>query len=83
MTQNTETAESLWTAQEVAHFLKVSRSWVYHRVESGRLPHVRIGAMVRFHPHEIRACVAKLNSEPARVPNLNSSPRALRTRSRG
>ena len=50
--------ESLWTAQEVASFVKSSRSWVYKAAEAGTLPGVvRIGAMLRFRPEVIRAWV--------------------------
>src|SRR5690348_4565377 len=28
----------LWDAVDVAHFLKVSRSWVYHQAQAGMLP---------------------------------------------
>jgi excisionase family DNA binding protein len=49
------TFQSLWTANDVAAYLKVSRSWVYHRAESGELPYLRIGALLRFDPERIRA----------------------------
>jgi excisionase family DNA binding protein len=55
----------LWTAAEVAAFLKVSRSWVYHRLESGLLPHIRVGGLVRFDPSTIRAHVSSGCSSPA------------------
>jgi len=38
-------AEALWTANDVAAFLRVSRSWVYHRSESGDLPCLRVGGL--------------------------------------
>lgn len=47
--------ESLWTAREVALFLRVSRSWVYHKAEAGVLPHCRFGGHLRFEPDAIRA----------------------------
>ena len=47
--------ERLWTVADVAEFLQVSRSWVYHRAESGDLPCLRIGALVRFDPDAIKA----------------------------
>jgi excisionase family DNA binding protein len=46
--------ETLWDANDVAAYLKVSRSWVYHRAESGELPCLRVGALVRFEPEQIR-----------------------------
>ncbi|MCC6812315.1 MAG: helix-turn-helix domain-containing protein [Deltaproteobacteria bacterium] len=46
--------EELWDANDAARFLKVSRSWVYQRAEAGLLPHVRIGALLRFEPWTLR-----------------------------
>jgi excisionase family DNA binding protein len=48
-------SEPLWTAKDVANFLRVSRSWVYHRAEAGDLPCLQIGGLVRFEPERIRA----------------------------
>lgn len=45
----------LWTAIDVAKYLKVSRSWVYHRSEAGELPCIRIGGFLRFDPEAVRA----------------------------
>ncbi len=64
MLANADTDESLWTATDVAQYLKVSRSWVYHRSESGELPYVRIGALLRFQPNAIRA-YAEQSATPA------------------
>ena len=47
--------DGLWDANDVAAYLKVSRSWVYHRAEAGQLPCVRVGGLLRFDPSEIRA----------------------------
>ncbi len=41
----------------MAEFLGVSKSWVYQATASGRLPCVRIGALVRFDPAVIKAWV--------------------------
>jgi excisionase family DNA binding protein len=41
----------------VARYLKVSRSWVYHRAEAGLLPYLRVGALLRFEPAAVRAYV--------------------------
>ncbi len=41
----------------VAEFLGVSKSWVYQATASGKLPCVRIGALVRFDPTAIKAWV--------------------------
>lgn len=46
---------SLWTAREVATFLKCSTSWVYLHSEAGTLPSVRICGLRRFVPAEVAA----------------------------
>jgi excisionase family DNA binding protein len=45
----------LWDANDVARYLRVSRSWVYHRAEAGLLPLRRVGGLLRFDPAAIRA----------------------------
>ena len=47
--------EALWDANDVAHYLKVSRSWVYQKAEAGLLPSFRIGGLLRFNPEAVRA----------------------------
>lgn len=44
----------LWTWREVSAALKVSRSWVYARAESGELPSLRVGGLLRFEPAAVR-----------------------------
>jgi excisionase family DNA binding protein len=68
--------ERLWDASDVAHYLKVSRSWVYHQAEAGALPHRRVGALLRFDPATIRA-FALGNPIPARE-TVASKPRDKR-----
>jgi excisionase family DNA binding protein len=46
--------DGLWDANDVARYLKVSRSWVYQRAEAGLLACVRIGGLLRFDPHTVR-----------------------------
>ena len=47
--------DSLWDANDVAAYLKVSRSWVYRRAEAGLMPYLRVGGLLRFDPDVIRA----------------------------
>lgn len=54
-TNNRQADDGLWTVSNVATYLKVSRSWVYHRAEAGLLPYVKIGGLLRFRPYDIRA----------------------------
>jgi excisionase family DNA binding protein len=55
----TQQRDGLWDANDVAGYLKVSRSWVYHRAEGGHLPHLRIGGLLRFDPEVVRAFAKK------------------------
>ena len=52
--QPTDREGELWTASDVARYLKTSRSWVYLATASGRLPRVRVGHLRRFDPVKIR-----------------------------
>jgi len=52
-------AANLWDANDVARYLKVSRSWVYHRAEAGQLPHLRVGGLLRFDADVVRAFARK------------------------
>jgi excisionase family DNA binding protein len=72
--QSTSSAESLWTANDVAAFLQVSRSWVYHRTEGGELPCLRIGGLVRFDPEAIRAFARGDKVHGAKVVALRNRP---------
>ncbi len=47
--------EPPWTAEDVATFLRVSLSMVYKLRRMGALPAVRVGALFRFQPDEVRA----------------------------
>jgi excisionase family DNA binding protein len=51
------TSEALWTADEVAAFIKCSVSYVYKSAERCELPCVRVGRMLRFKPGAVRALV--------------------------
>jgi excisionase family DNA binding protein len=59
--------DSLWDARDVAAFLKVSRSWVYHRAEAGELPCLRVGGLLRFDPEAVRAFARGETTNRARV----------------
>ncbi len=59
--------DELWTAEDVARFLKTSRSWVYHRAQAGLLPCVKIGGLLRFDPVAIRALVAGDGLRPRKI----------------
>jgi len=45
----------LWNVQRTAEFLAMSPSWVYGAVAAGLIPHVKIGAAIRFQPTSIQS----------------------------
>ena len=59
--------DGLWDVHDVARYLKVSRSWVYHRAESGQLPSFRVGGLLRFDAEAIRAYARGQAPAKARV----------------
>jgi len=59
-------ASELWDANDAAHYLKVSRSWVYQRAEAGLLPCLRVGGLPRFDPATVRA-FARGEVQPPKV----------------
>jgi hypothetical protein len=65
--QTTMETDGLWTADDVARFLKTSRSWVYHRAQAGRLPCLKIGGLLRFDPVAIRGLVAGDGLRPRKI----------------
>jgi len=58
---------SLWTVADVAAYLRVSRSWVYHRAEAGLLPCLRVGALLRFDPEKIRTYAQGQGHAPSKA----------------
>lgn len=62
----TVSSESLWTAHDVANFLKCSLSFVHKASADGRLPCLRIGAMLRFDPEVVRTFVYGGKQKPRR-----------------
>ncbi|HUB06292.1 MAG TPA: helix-turn-helix domain-containing protein [Myxococcales bacterium] len=47
--------EGLWTAADVAGYLRCSRSKVYQAAEAGNLPSLHVGGQLRFEPEQVRA----------------------------
>jgi excisionase family DNA binding protein len=66
-------AGELWDANDAAHYLKVSRSWVYQRAEAGLLPCLRVGGLLRFDPAMVRA-FARGQVQPSKVVPFPASP---------
>jgi excisionase family DNA binding protein len=51
--------ETLYTLKEVMDILKVSQATAYRMVSTGRLPHVRIGRLVRIPANVIDEMIKK------------------------
>ena len=68
-----DNARELWNANDVARYLKVSRSWVYQHAESGELPCLHVGGLIRFDPEAVRA-FALGETKPSKVLPFPSSP---------
>jgi len=65
--------EHLWDVNDVANFLKVSRSWVYQKAEAGQLPYLKVGALLRFDPEEIRAYATAVRHGISKVIRITSN----------
>lgn len=59
--------EDLWDVRRTARYLGMSKSWVYEQVESGSIPHIKLGSRVKFDPAAVRRWATGQSSEPARV----------------
>lgn len=64
---------NLWDAQDVARYLKVSRSWVYQRAEAGLIACVRVGGLLRFRPDSVRAIASESAARPKRAPGASAA----------
>jgi excisionase family DNA binding protein len=78
MITDTEPSADLWDANDVARYLKASRSWVYHQAEAGHLPHLRIGGLLRFDPPTVKAFARGEAAHGGRVLTLRPRPTAER-----
>lgn len=62
----------LLTVAEVASILRCSKQAVYSWVEFGRVPHVKLGRLVRFRPEDVEEFLER-NSRPALIERGNGS----------
>ncbi len=67
--------DTLWTAVDVARYLRASRSWVYQRAEAGDLPSLQLGGLLRFEPEVVRAFARGECVATGRVISLSTPPR--------
>lgn len=50
-----ERLHGLLTVKQLVSLTGISRTTIYEYVTAGRIPHIRIGTMIRFDPHAIAA----------------------------
>ncbi|MHA7630817.1 helix-turn-helix domain-containing protein [Corallococcus sp. M7] len=67
------TNEGMWDVDDVKRFFKASRSWVYLQAQTGRLPCVKIGGLLRFEPAAIRAFIKGEGASNRKVVPFSSS----------
>jgi excisionase family DNA binding protein len=53
------------TVDDVADMLSVNKKWVYRHVDSGAIPHVRIGKLIRFKVEDLEGWLAQYAQEEA------------------
>jgi excisionase family DNA binding protein len=51
--------QKLLTVKELANYLGVNRFSVYRWVEQQKIPHRRVGALIRFDPREVEEFMAR------------------------
>ncbi len=51
--ENAREEATLITVDELAEILRVPRGWIYERTRLGKIPHVRLGRLVRFKASEV------------------------------
>ena len=57
--------DEVLTVDDVARLLKVRRKWVYDAVANNRLPHTKVGRLLRFHRNELEIYLQQ-NHNPGR-----------------
>jgi excisionase family DNA binding protein len=61
LTRDGQAGRTLMTAEEVAERLGgVSVKWVWAQSRAGKIPHVRLGRLLRYRPEKIEAWLAEI-----------------------
>lgn len=79
---HTHEPERLWTVNETARYLNMSKSWVYRHTENGDIPHAKMGGLIRYSPARVRQYADQLHAE-ASSPNVVSLTARRRGASKG
>jgi excisionase family DNA binding protein len=59
---------TLYKVTEVATTLKVRPPTIYNWVDQGKLPHIRIGRLIRFTPEQIDEFLRRSSRGPSELP---------------
>lgn len=68
-------SDGMWSAEQVAAYLGMSKSWVYERAELGELAAVRLGGRLRFSSHAVREYAESGKQEAPKVISMASRRR--------
>lgn len=60
--------EGPWTVEKVAEYWGVHVQTVYTWAREGKIPHYKLGRVLRFRPDEVRAWFDAQRAEPATEP---------------
>ena len=57
--------EGMWTVDEAAQHLRVSKSWLYRQAAAGQVPVVRLGRSLRFRRTDLDAWATSTKASTA------------------
>lgn len=74
--------ERLWTIDDLAAYLNITKAMAYHLTNKGRIPCWKIGKRLRFDPEAVRSfvrnqCLLEVNSRKARLKHIASAKELL------
>jgi hypothetical protein len=61
---------------QMARALRVPVAWLRQESEAGRIPHLKAGRQLLFHPETVRLVLAERAKGPAAHPELKEASRA-------
>ncbi|MEI9980434.1 MAG: helix-turn-helix domain-containing protein [Edaphobacter sp.] len=79
LTETLQDRHSAITVSELASMLNISRRQLYKMAAANRIPHLKIGASVRFDPDAIREWLHDKTLLPQRRPPASARPNRART----
>lgn len=68
--QRTDQEEIIFDVDGLAHYLKVTKSWVYERTHLNEIPYYKVGKFPRFKKSDIDQWLKKYKINPEPFPEL-------------